>query len=178
MNKEYSAGGVIFRKEDDTILFLIIYSQRNKLWGFPKGHIEPKETEKQAALREITEETGVQDLKIIDGFREEDIYAAISNRGEFNGQKIKKHSIYFLIQTQNKSIEVDGEEISDYKWLEFQEALKVFDFESVKKILKMANLFLLEMQDEITPGDTISEDNIDDDIETLEMLDFFDDDFI
>ncbi|MCG2710763.1 MAG: NUDIX domain-containing protein [Candidatus Omnitrophica bacterium] len=106
MNKEYSSGGVIFRKEAGTVLFLIIYSARNKLWGFPKGHIEPNETEQEAALREITEETGLQDLRVVDGFREEDVYEALNNRGQFKGQKIEKHSVYFLMETLKKSVVV------------------------------------------------------------------------
>ncbi|MFH2137871.1 MAG: NUDIX domain-containing protein [Candidatus Omnitrophota bacterium] len=142
MNEEFSAGAVIFRKETAAVLFLMIYSARNKRWGFPKGHIEPNETEQQAALREIKEETGLHDLKIIDGFREEDIYEAISNRGEFKGQKIEKHSVFFLMETYQEKIVVDKEEIGDHKWLEYEDALAVLDFDSAKLILKKANEIL------------------------------------
>jgi len=142
MNKEYSAGAVIFRKQANIVLFLIIYSARNKIWGFPKGHVEPNETEKQAALREITEETGLQDIKIEKGFRQEDVYIAKSNRGEFKGQNIEKHSIYFLVKTKQKDVLVDNDEINDYKWLKFNEALALLDFDSAKNVLRKAGEFL------------------------------------
>ena len=68
MNKEFSAGAVIFKRENKGILFLIIYSGRNMIWGFPKGHIEQSETEREAAIREIKEEVGLENLQFIKGF--------------------------------------------------------------------------------------------------------------
>ena len=63
MKKEFSAGAVIFREEKGRILFLLIYSARNRVWGFPKGHVEAGESEKDAAKREIKEETGLRYLR-------------------------------------------------------------------------------------------------------------------
>jgi NTP pyrophosphohydrolases including oxidative damage repair enzymes len=142
MNKEFSAGAVIFRKEQGRVLFLVIFSNRNRVWGFPKGHIEPNETEHAAALREIAEETGLLALEIISGFREEAVYEAISKRGQFKGQRIEKHSIYFLMETRQAKITVDNDEIGDYKWLELNEALSLVDFGSGKNILRKVDEFL------------------------------------
>ena len=61
-----SAGAAVFRIEDGRLAVLVIrYGSR---WSFPKGHIEPGETEQQAALREVKEETGV-DATLLPGFR-------------------------------------------------------------------------------------------------------------
>ena len=180
LNRELSAGGVIFRREAEKLLFLIIYSARNKIWGFPKGHIEPDETEQEAALREITEETGLQDLKIIAGFREEDVYEALSNRGQFKGQKIEKHSVYFLMETLKKSVVVDKDEISAFKWLKVNAAIAMLDFDGAKLILEKSNDFLCDVcseENEIEEEDKDEIAKIDDDIQDLEMLDFFDDEF-
>lgn len=38
---------------------------RHGLWDFPKGKVEPDETFEEAAMREVTEETGIADLQII-----------------------------------------------------------------------------------------------------------------
>ncbi len=143
MNKEFSAGAVIFKKEAPNILFLIIYSKRNNIWGFPKGHIEQAETEKEAAIREIKEETGLENLHFIDGFREEIMYDTISKRHPFEGQSIEKHVIYFLCETKNQDIIVDGREISDYKFLPLNEAEQMVKFRNLNIILRRAYDFLL-----------------------------------
>ena len=142
MENEFSAGAIIFRKEPNQVLFLLIYSGRNKIWGFPKGHIEPGETEKDAALREIKEETGLTDLRFVSGFKEEDIYEKVSDRGSTNGKVILKHSIYFLCETWTKDIAVDADEITDHQWLVAHEAKKFLAFDRLKRLLAKAEAFL------------------------------------
>jgi 8-oxo-dGTP pyrophosphatase MutT (NUDIX family) len=142
MNKEFSAGAVIFKREGDKILFLVVYSNRNKIWGFPKGHLEPDETEKEAALREIGEEAGLKNLNFINEFREETIYETISKRMPFKGQIIEKHAIYFLCEIKNQHIMVDGREISDYKFLPLDEAEQIVKFRNLNNILRRAYDFL------------------------------------
>jgi 8-oxo-dGTP pyrophosphatase MutT (NUDIX family) len=130
MKKEFSAGAVIFKKENNELLFLIIYSDRNKTWGFPKGHIERGETEKEAAAREIKEETGLSDLKFIKGFEERITYETIS--------KIKKYVTYFLCEANNQGILVDSAEISDYKFLPLKKAEQLIKFDNLNVILRKA----------------------------------------
>ena len=142
MNKEFSAGAVIFKRENNDILFLLVYSGRNSIWGFPKGHLEHGETEKEAAIREIEEEAGLKNLNFIDGFREETVYEAISKRMPFKGQNIEKHAIYFLCEIKNRDIIVDGREISDYKFLPLNEAEQMVKFHSLNTILRRAHDFL------------------------------------
>ena len=143
MNKEFSAGAVIFKKEKNDVLFLVVYSRRNNIWGFPKGHIEQAETEKEAAAREIKEEAGLENLHFIDGFREEIVYDTISKRHPFKGQSIEKHAIYFLCETRNQDIIVDGREIADYKFLPLNEAEQMVKFRNLNVILRKAHDFLL-----------------------------------
>ncbi len=134
--KEFSAGALIFRKKDQASEFLLIFSNRNKEWGFPKGHIDAGETEKEAALREIKEETGLSDLRLIDGFREELVYKAVSNREASKGSVIEKSTVYFLCETKANDITVDADEITDFKWLMRNDALKLLTFDSLKEILR------------------------------------------
>jgi len=142
MNKEFSAGAVIFKKEGLDILFLVIYSKRNGIWGFPKGHLEKNETDKEAAIREIKEETGISDLKFMEGFEEKTIYETVSRRPPFKGQRIEKYVTYFLCETTGQDVGVDGREISDYKFLPLDEAGKLIRFGNLKEILRRAHGFL------------------------------------
>ena len=54
-----AAGGLVKNKEDE-ILFIF----RNSKWDLPKGKVDKGETIKDAAIREVEEETGVKKLKI------------------------------------------------------------------------------------------------------------------
>ena len=53
------AGCVVYRNEDDQVLFLVISSSTGEHWVLPKGHIDPGESPETTALRELEEETGV-----------------------------------------------------------------------------------------------------------------------
>lgn len=138
MNKEFSSGAIIYRKENGKLYFLVIYSKRNKMWCFPKGHIEPDEDERDAAIRETEEETGIKDMVFLNGFKVEDVYNAKSNRGLYEGTVIEKQSIYFLCETKTKNVTVDMQEISDYKWASFDDAIKLLRFDSMKTVLEKA----------------------------------------
>src|SRR5712691_7899395 len=53
------AGGVVFRKRDSQMFYLVVSSSDGANWVLPKGHIEPGESPEAAALRELREEAGV-----------------------------------------------------------------------------------------------------------------------
>ncbi|MBF0215929.1 MAG: NUDIX domain-containing protein [Candidatus Omnitrophica bacterium] len=136
MRKEYSGGFLVFCKTADGLKCLVIYSERNKIWGFPKGHLEDGETELEAALRETEEETGIKSLKVIDGFREEDVYGTLSNRPGKKGESIEKHSVYFLAFTSSEKVNVDNKEITAYEWLDEEASVERIAFDSLRDILK------------------------------------------
>ena len=142
MNKEFSAGAVIFKRKDNGILFLVVYSARNKMWGFPKGHLDPGETEKEAAVREIKEETGLDNLRFVDGFAEKAAYEIISKRPPFKGERIEKYVTYFLCETNDLNVIVDGREISDYRFLPLNKAEQAVKFRNLKIMLRKAYDFL------------------------------------
>ena len=68
MPKEKSAGAIIYRMENGVPYFLLLHYFSGH-WEFPKGHIEQGETEEETVERETFEETGINDLKIIPGFK-------------------------------------------------------------------------------------------------------------
>lgn len=54
-DRDRAAGGVVLRAQSTVLVIRDRYGR----WTFPKGHLEPGETDEQAALRETCEETGV-----------------------------------------------------------------------------------------------------------------------
>lgn len=139
---EKSAGVVIFRREDDKIFYLLLHypssaKSKKDYWDFPKGHIEKGEKEIETVKREVGEETGLKDLKFIEGFKE-----WIKYFFKFKGKNVLKFVTFYLAETKTKEIEISFEHIG-YKWLQYEEALEQLTFDNAKEILKKANDYLI-----------------------------------
>ena len=139
---EKSAGAIIFRKKDDKIYYLVLQYPTNKVgskkeyWGFAKGGIEEKETIAETAKREIKEETGLKDIRLIKQFKEKEKYFFT-----FNKNKVFKTVIYLLAETNQEEIRISHEHV-DWQWLSYQEALKKLTFKNARQVLKKANIIL------------------------------------
>jgi 8-oxo-dGTP pyrophosphatase MutT (NUDIX family) len=146
MPKEKSAGAIIFRKEENKIYYLLLHYQSGH-WDFPKGHIEKGESDEQTIKREIEEETGIKDIKIIPGFKEYIKYFFKKSYG-LKGEARKKAPfvfkivVFYLAETKTKDIKISFEHIG-YKWLEYEDALKQLTFKNAKEILKKAQHWIL-----------------------------------
>jgi tRNA nucleotidyltransferase (CCA-adding enzyme) len=130
---EKSCGAVINRNRSGFIEFLLVKSKDDDHWGFPKGHMEENENELDTALREVYEETGLN-IKIINNFRVETEY--------FVSTYVLKKVIYFLGIPKDTNVKIQIEEIGDYKWLNYEDAMKLLTYESAKTVLKSAKEFL------------------------------------
>src|ERR1700753_2284949 len=65
--RETTSGGIVFRRhgKDSAMQVLLMQDAKNR-WTIPKGHVEPGEEPKQTAEREIREETGLQQMRVMD----------------------------------------------------------------------------------------------------------------
>jgi len=144
-----SAGAVIFKREPHSemlgrggkIYYLLLnYAAIGRVkktyWGFSKGTIEKGEKEMDTIIREIREETGIEDLKFIEGFKETEKYFF-----RHKGNNFFKTVFYLLAETKTKEIKISFEHLG-YEWLPYEEALKQLTFKNAKRILKKANDFL------------------------------------
>jgi ADP-ribose pyrophosphatase YjhB (NUDIX family) len=62
-----SAGGIVIGEGG---ALAMVKSENSQSWLFPKGHLDPGETDEQAARREIAEECGLTELEYIDDLGE------------------------------------------------------------------------------------------------------------
>ena len=141
---EKSIGAVVFRrKENREIFFLLLqYPSKNKnYYAFVKGHQEIGETDEETLKRELKEETGIEEIKIISGFKEKEeyIFRDIYKKPE-NPPLVKKEVIYYLVETFSEKVKLSDEHLS-YQWLKFEEAKKLLRFKQSKEIIEKAFLF-------------------------------------
>ena len=152
MPVEKSAGAVVFRREDSNIYYLLLHypssakapkprSRVNSLrgrdyWDFPKGHIEKGEKEIDTVKREVFEETGLKDIKFVEGFKE-----WIKYFFKHKGKNVFKIVTFLLAEAETEEVKISPEHIG-YKWLPYKEALKQLKFKNAREILKKANDFL------------------------------------
>ena len=132
---ESSAGAIIFLKKNKTFYFLLLRYAAGH-WDLAKGHIEGEETLKETIVREVKEETGIDDLKFIPGFQEKTEYFFKSK-----GKKIFKTNKLFLAETKKEEINLSFEHTS-FAWLPYHQALNEITFENTKKVLRKAMKFL------------------------------------
>jgi len=145
MPKEQSAGAVIFRIENKEPRYLLLHyptSKRAKkeYWDFPKGHLEKGETEKQAAAREVAEETGLRRITFVPGFEEN-----IQYYFRVEGKTIYKTVVFFLACTKQKEVKISFEH-KGFVWMSFKMAMKKLRFANARRILRTAHRFLKTQQ--------------------------------
>lgn len=143
MTWEKSCGAVVFTCEDGQIKYLLVQSLEG-VYGFPKGHVEPGETEPETALREVLEETHLH-ITLLDGFRTVTEYALP------NKTNTMKQVIYFLGEYQDQEVIHQKEELIGACLATYDNAIKLLRFEESKRILTQANSFLLHQASEDTP---------------------------
>ena len=134
MQYEKSCGAVVFTRVNGGIRYVLAQNLEG-YYGFPKGHVENGETEVQTALREIREEVGLMP-RLLDGFRTTSEHPLPSK------PDVIKQVVYFLAEYENQEISFQKEELLSAPLVSFEEAMKLFVFESSKRILKEAHDFL------------------------------------
>ena len=130
---ESSCGAVVFRCEGEKKKFLLIRNRRSAHWGFPKGHIEPGESNEQTAIREVLEETGIN-IRILPDFKKCSEYT-IQGR-------IEKSVAIFLARTDDVEYTVQAEEIEECGWFSFDDAMKTLNYDNDKRILEQAGQYI------------------------------------
>lgn len=135
MLHEHSAGSIIYRLNGTKPEFLIVQSVLHHTWGFPKGHLEPGETEEQAAKREVAEEVGLRPIFDF-SFRREIEYVTEENT-------IKKVGFFLSKYVSDQKVVDQAEEILNSKWVDFDQAKEYLPAgRNLVNILSEANNYL------------------------------------
>jgi len=135
MIEETSSGVVLFRKENEKILFLLLHYPSGH-WDFVKGKMESGESPLVTAIRETKEETGIIDVKFLDYFEE-----WIQYNFQFNGELVQKKVVFFLGETKTKDIKISHEHLN-YTWMDYSTAMEKITFDNAKTVLSKSYALL------------------------------------
>jgi 8-oxo-dGTP pyrophosphatase MutT (NUDIX family) len=134
---ETSAGGVVVRMarvaDIERPLFLIIRDSYNN-WGFPKGHVESGERPEAAAVREVSEETGLESLTVRTSIDTIDWYF------RFRGRLIHKVCHFYLMVTDFADTQPQHSEgITACRWEPYEDAAQLVSYANARDVLRRAN---------------------------------------
>jgi 8-oxo-dGTP pyrophosphatase MutT (NUDIX family) len=136
---EISAGGVVVRRSPDGYEVCLVSDGRN--WGFPKGLIEKGETPEAAALREISEETGIAATSLV--IRAPLPLSEYVYRRPNHGALVFKRVHHFIVEApEGTELHADPVEIAAAAWLGFDAAKERLSFKSGVAVLDAARSIL------------------------------------
>ncbi len=129
--KDFSAGGVVVRGDD---IAVIVPKRRggqgSKVLGLPKGHLDGDETEVEAAVREVREETGL-------------VAEPVAKLGEIRysyerkGTSIDKRVAFYLLEYRSGELSHDHE-VERVQWMPIQEALEALTYSGEREMVSRA----------------------------------------
>ena len=131
--REPTSGGIIFRRdENDGVEILLIQDGKGR-WTIPKGHIEEGETAQQTTRREIHEEAGLAEVDILGWLGK--IY--------FRYRRVDKLVLMttqiYLVRAKGDTNDIKKEEwMNDIRWFKFHDALEMIEYEDIGKLMLLA----------------------------------------
>jgi 8-oxo-dGTP pyrophosphatase MutT (NUDIX family) len=125
-----AAGCVVHRRDGDSLRILLILDRYGR-WTLPKGHLEPGETEEQAAVREVFEETTVVGAL-------GPVVGRIAYNVMKNGQPREKQVTFFLMHAAASDAAPQAGEVAALEWFAPDEALARIGYAQVRDVLARA----------------------------------------
>lgn len=128
--REMTAGGIVWRKNSKGAVEILLIQDIKDRWTIPKGHIEKGETARQTAEREITEETGLKQMKVMSWL------GKINFRYRRQNSLILMSTQIYLVKALGDTNDIVKEDIMNgISWVSANEALELIEYEDITKLL-------------------------------------------
>jgi 8-oxo-dGTP diphosphatase len=118
-----AAGGLVYRPRDDAIEIAVVHRPKYDDWTLPKGKLDEGESEEQAALREVEEETGLHC----------EIGKAVGEV-HYRTSQGPKRVVYFAMRVVGGEFR-PNREVDEIRWLTHEEAAKVLTHEHDRRLV-------------------------------------------
>lgn len=127
--KEYSAGGVVMRRIEGTVHVLLIRDPYGN-WGLPKGHVEDGEDAREAAIREVREETGLRELRAGPMLDTIDWFFRMERR------LVHKYCTFFAMVSENGAVVPErAEGITECRWVPAPVAASHVSYDNAREVV-------------------------------------------
>lgn len=132
--REPTSGGIIFRlNQDNSDIEILLIQDSKGRWTIPKGHIEPGETAKMTARREIEEETGLKNVSILTWL------GKIQFKYRRQDKLVLMTTQVYLIEALDEKEQPKPERwIKSIKWFPFNDALEAIEYDDIEKLMLLA----------------------------------------
>jgi 8-oxo-dGTP pyrophosphatase MutT (NUDIX family) len=132
VEREFSAGGVVVRGDDVAVIVPFKLSPDGKrVLALPKGHPDEGESMKEAAAREVREETGIE-AELVDKLGD------VTYWYQREGRRILKKVSFYLFEYRSGSIEDHDEEIEEVRWMPLADAARELSFPGEREMVERA----------------------------------------
>ncbi len=133
--REPTAGGIVYRRDDKDpakIELLLVQDSKGR-WTIPKGHIEEGESARQTAEREIHEETGLQQMEVLNWL------GKINFRYRRGDSLVLMTTEIFLVEAKGQTNKIKPEKwMNGIGWLSEQDALEKIEYDDIGKLILLA----------------------------------------
>ncbi|PIZ55737.1 hypothetical protein COY23_04335 [bacterium (Candidatus Torokbacteria) CG_4_10_14_0_2_um_filter_35_8] len=136
---DISAGGIIYEKTKTEPKILLIKTE--KRWTLPKGQIEKEESLKDAAKREVSEETGLKHLKTEEKIGQEHYFFKMEKEKNILHNKFVHYFLFKFVGKEKPKLQKE-EGFVEFKWVSFRQAKKKIEYKETRKILEKAEEIL------------------------------------
>lgn len=128
--REPTAGGVVWRRNPKGQIEILLIQDAKDRWTIPKGHIEEGETAKQAAKREIGEETGLNNV-VMQGW-----LGKINFRYRRQQSLVLMTTEIFLVHADGDTDALKPEEwMRGIQWFSATGSLDKIEYQDIEKII-------------------------------------------
>jgi 8-oxo-dGTP pyrophosphatase MutT (NUDIX family) len=132
IEREFSAGGVVVRGHEVAVIVPKKLSpDGRRVLALPKGHPDEGETMKQAAMREVREETGLE-TELIEKLGDVEYWY------QRKGRRILKKVTFYLFEYRSGSVEDHDDEIEEARWMPLEDAARELSFAGEREMVERA----------------------------------------